>query len=75
MSARHIGQRAKIAPNRAESVEPSELRGGFHTAAPGNRRFVDRADALREIPAAVWFISAEPLLGPLESLICHPSTG
>lgn len=33
-----------------------------------NRRFVERADALREIPAAVRFISAEPLLGPLEGL-------
>lgn len=30
-----------------------------------NRRFVHRADLLREIPAAVRFISAEPLLGPL----------
>lgn len=30
-----------------------------------NRRFVHRADALRETPAAVRFISAEPLLGPL----------
>jgi protein gp37 len=30
-----------------------------------NRRFVDRADLLRVIPAAVRFISAEPLLGPL----------
>lgn len=30
-----------------------------------NRRFVGRADALRETPAAVRFISAEPLLGPL----------
>jgi protein gp37 len=33
-----------------------------------NRRFVHRADVLREIPAAVRFISAEPLLGPLEGL-------
>jgi protein gp37 len=33
-----------------------------------NRRFVHRADALRKVPAAVRFISAEPLLGPLESL-------
>ena len=33
-----------------------------------NRRFVTRADALREVPAAVRFISAEPLLGPLEGL-------
>lgn len=30
-----------------------------------NRRFVGRADVLREVPAAVRFISAEPLLGPL----------
>jgi protein gp37 len=30
-----------------------------------NRRYVNRADYLRETPAAVRFISAEPLLGPL----------
>jgi protein gp37 len=30
-----------------------------------NRRFVRRADLLRQTPAAVRFISAEPLLGPL----------
>jgi protein gp37 len=33
-----------------------------------NRRFIHRADSLREVPAAVRFISAEPLLGPLEGL-------
>jgi protein gp37 len=33
-----------------------------------NRRFVPRADHLRRVPAAVRFISAEPLLGPLEGL-------
>ncbi|HEX2070806.1 MAG TPA: phage Gp37/Gp68 family protein [Thermoleophilaceae bacterium] len=33
-----------------------------------NRRFVHRADALRGTPAAVKFISAEPLLGPLIGL-------
>jgi len=33
-----------------------------------NRRFVDRADVLRRTPAAVRFISAEPLLGPLDGL-------
>lgn len=31
----------------------------------GNRQFVSRADLLRQTPAAVRFISAEPLLGPL----------
>lgn len=33
-----------------------------------NRKFVHRADLLREVPAAIRFISAEPLLGPLEGL-------
>ncbi len=33
-----------------------------------NRHFTKRADALREVPAAVRFISAEPLLGPLDGL-------
>jgi protein gp37 len=33
-----------------------------------NDRWVGRADDLRETPAAVRFISAEPLLGPLPSL-------
>lgn len=33
-----------------------------------NRRFVHRADYLRQVPAQVRFISAEPLLGPLEGL-------
>lgn len=33
-----------------------------------NRKFVHRADHLRQVPAAVRFISAEPLLGPLEGL-------
>ncbi len=34
----------------------------------GNRKFVDRADLLRQVPAVVRFISAEPLLGPLDGL-------
>ncbi len=33
-----------------------------------NRRFVHRADQLRQVPAALRFISAEPLLGPLQGL-------
>ncbi len=33
-----------------------------------NDRWVSRADALRRTPAAIRFISAEPLLGPLPSL-------
>jgi protein gp37 len=38
----------------------------------GNRRFVDRADLLRAVPAAVRFISAEPLLGPLDDTVPCP---
>lgn len=33
-----------------------------------NKRWVRRADYLRQVPAAVRFISAEPLLGPLVGL-------
>jgi len=33
-----------------------------------NRRFVHRAEALRDVPAAIRFVSAEPLLGPLAGL-------
>lgn len=33
-----------------------------------NRRWVRRADALRAVPAPVRFISAEPLVGPLDGL-------
>lgn len=33
-----------------------------------NRQFAGRASELRQVPAAVRFISAEPLLGPLDDL-------
>jgi protein gp37 len=33
-----------------------------------NRRFVSRADLLRQVPAGVRFVSAEPLLGSLATL-------
>jgi len=33
-----------------------------------NRKFVHRADHLRQVPAAIRFVSAEPLLGPLDDL-------
>jgi protein gp37 len=33
-----------------------------------NRRWVERADYLRRVPANIRFISAEPLLGPLDGL-------
>jgi protein gp37 len=33
-----------------------------------NRRWAERADCLRQVPAAIRFISAEPLLGPLDGI-------
>lgn len=36
-----------------------------------NRRFVERAEWLKQTPAAVRFISAEPLLGPLVAPECN----
>jgi protein gp37 len=33
-----------------------------------NRKFVGRANLLKQVPASVRFVSAEPLLGPLEGL-------
>ena len=46
-------------------VEPWPLPNVWLGTSIENRRFVGRADALRDTPAAVRFISAEPLLGPL----------
>jgi protein gp37 len=40
-----------------------------------NRRYVHRADLLRQTPAAVRFISAEPLLGPLVRPAGSPPCG
>ncbi len=37
-----------------------------------NRRFVQRADILRDIPVTTRFISAEPLLGPLLNELGYP---
>lgn len=47
------------------AVQPWPLSNVWVGTSIENRRFVGRADELRHIPAAVRFISAEPLLGPL----------
>jgi protein gp37 len=44
---------------------PSVLHNVWLGTTIENRRFVQRADLLRETSAAVRFVSAEPLLGPL----------
>ncbi len=65
--------------NRVPSLTASAYTPGAFTFTPDqwplpnvwlgvsieNRRYVHRADLLRKTPAAVRFISAEPLLGPL----------
>jgi protein gp37 len=60
-----LTKRPELIPDRL----PPDWDNGYPNVWLGtsieNRRFVHRADALREIPAAVRFISAEPLLGPL----------
>lgn len=51
---------------RARVLHPGwPLRNVWLGVSIENRRFISRADDLRATPAAVRFISAEPLLGPL----------
>jgi protein gp37 len=56
-------------PERIAECLPEDWGDGYPNVWLGvtieNRRFVDRADLLRGVPAAVRFLSAEPLLGPL----------
>ncbi len=59
-------------PQRILDHLPEDWGDGYPNVWMGvtieNRRFVERADRLREVPARVRFISAEPLLGPLDGL-------
>jgi protein gp37 len=61
-------------PERIADHLPDDWGDGYANVWLGvtieSRRFVDRADLLRETPAAVRFISAEPLLGPLVCGVC-----
>jgi protein gp37 len=63
-------------PERIADHLPADWGDGYPNVWLGvtieNRRFVDRADVLREVPAAVRFISAEPLLGPLVATASSP---
>jgi protein gp37 len=64
-------------PERIAEHLPSDWGDGWPNVWLGvsieNRRFVGRADVLRSVPAAVRFISAEPLLGPLTPLLPGPA--
>lgn len=66
----HVFQILTKRPDRLVALAP-ELPWPGHVwmgVSIENRRFVERADALREVKAAIRFISAEPLLGSLEGL-------
>ena len=65
----------QILTKRAERIAsqlPPDWGAGYPNVWLGvsveNDRFVGRIDALRAVPCAVRFVSAEPLLGPLPSL-------
>lgn len=60
---------------RGWPLQPRTLAGDFRPhpniwlgTSIENNRWVSRADALRGTPSAVRFVSAEPLLGPLDQL-------
>lgn len=59
-------------PERIAAHLPADWGRGYPNVWLGvsieNNRHVGRADLLREVPAQVRFISAEPLLGPLPDL-------
>jgi protein gp37 len=79
LAHRHTFQVLTKRPERMAEVVPRiyesfrRINGGVPVPFPNvwlgtsieNRRYVGRADDLRGTPAAVRFISAEPLLGPL----------
>ena len=58
--------RAPRSSSRRDLPWPGERVDGRQRSR--TRAAIDRADYLREVPAAVRFISAEPLLGPLDGL-------
>jgi protein gp37 len=69
---RHTYQVLTKRPERMRDVlqrlQPLPLANVWLGTSIENNRWVARADALRETPAAVRFISAEPLLGAVDTL-------
>lgn len=66
-------------PERILDHLPADWGEGWRNVWMGvtieNRRYVGRADLLRQVPAVVRFISAEPLLGPLIADGCSFADG
>ncbi len=67
---RHTFQVLTKRPERALSLAPALVwpRNIWLGASVENRRWTHRIDTLRQAPAAVRFLSCEPLLGPLDNL-------
>lgn len=65
---RHTFQVLTKRPERMRALARPALPNVWLGTSIENDRFVGRADYLREAPAAVRFLSLEPLLGPLPSL-------
>lgn len=76
VASRHTFQILTKRPERMRDwcnrYQPEPLPNVWLGTSIGLRHFVHRADLLRQTPAAVRFISAEPLLGPLapERMFC-----
>jgi protein gp37 len=65
---RHTYQVLTKRPDRMRDIERLAAPNVWLGVSIENDRWVRRADLLRRTPAAVRFVSAEPLLGPLPSL-------
>lgn len=63
LAAAHCSKRRQAELAAADVVWP--LANVWQGVTIENRAFVGRADVLRDTPAALRFVSAEPLLGPL----------
>ena len=72
LASRHTFQVLTKRPERmlavVREVQPDPLPNVWLGTSIESDRYAGRADALRDTPAAVHFLSLEPLLGPLPSL-------
>jgi protein gp37 len=60
-----LTKRPKRMASWAEKYQPEPLPNVWMGTSIESAEWVSRGDALRKVPAAIRFISAEPLLGPL----------
>lgn len=70
LTKRPENMRAMLPPNWIERPLPNVWLG---TSAEDQRRFDERIDALMSTPAAIHFLSCEPLLGPIDTRRYKPA--